>query len=184
MGPSQKHVHWSLEAGDGDSGIVSAREGDTELCLTAPSPSALTIGLYAACLVTPAECGVHCSALFLAGSCIEFGFYWLKVREADLFEMRSWKKSPSVVIWPEGSMWTCQNKYIYIYALIIPNTASPRAEHRPWHIVQPAESVAWQKAEALNNTTLSCGGLCVVHQSEAYVFWILAQERYLAVLHG
>lgn len=114
MGPFQKHVHWSLEAGDGDSGIVSAREGDTELCLTAPSPSTLTIGLYAACLVTPAECGVHCSALFLAGSCIEFGFCWLKVREADLFEMRSWKKSPSAVIWPEGSMWTCQNKYIYI----------------------------------------------------------------------
>ena len=70
----QKLVHGSLEAGDGGSGIVSAREGNTELCLPAPSPSTLTIGLYAACLVTPAECGVHCSALFLAGSCIEFGF--------------------------------------------------------------------------------------------------------------
>lgn len=51
----QKLLHWSLEAGGRGSGIASAWEGGAELCLTPPSPSTLTIGLYAARLVTPAR---------------------------------------------------------------------------------------------------------------------------------
>lgn len=135
------------------------------------------------CCLPGDTCGVWCSLFrpFLGRLLYWVWLLLIKVREVDLFEMRSWNKSSSVVIWPSGSIWTCQNKDICI-------NYSQYTESQGW-----AQSVAHSaacreccmvEAGALKNITLSCGGLCVVHQSEAYVFWVLAQERCLAVLHG
>lgn len=106
------------------------------------------------CCLPGDTCGVRCSLFrpFLGRLLYWVWLLLIKVREADLFERRSWKKSPSVVIRPEGSRWTCQNKYICINY--------PQYESQGW-----AQSVAHSAA---------CWECCMAEAGgpkEYYLIW-------------